>query len=75
MKAFKVTGTFLMGRKMQPFSMEVASEDETSAKESTYTILGSKHRAKRRKIEIDSTVEVKVDDIKDVAIKYLVKGK
>ena len=27
MKAFKVTGSFLMGRKMQPFSMEVASKD------------------------------------------------
>ena len=45
MKAFKVTGTFLMGRKMQPFSIEVASKDEAGAKESTYTILGSKHRA------------------------------
>ena len=75
MKAYKVSGKFLMGRKMQPFSIEVASDDETGAREWTVSVIGSKHRANRRSIEIDTVSKIKTEDITDIAVRYKVKGK
>ena len=75
MKAFKVTGEFLMGRKMHPFTIEIASKDENAAREYTYSVLGSRHRANRKSIKIENIAEIGKDDVTDLAVKQIVWGK
>jgi ribosomal protein L20A (L18A) len=75
MRAFKVTGTFAMGRKdKQPFTKYVAAEDETSAREQTLSLFGSKHRTNRRRISITAVVPAQADEIDDPRVLARVKG-
>ena len=53
MKAFLVTGSFTDPRKEQPFSIEMAAEDEASVREKTLSTIGSRHKMKRWQIKID----------------------
>ena len=52
MKAYKVTGTFLMKDKWQNFAKEVAAEDPAQAKQKVLSDLGSKHRTPRKFVTI-----------------------
>ena len=70
MKAFKVTGSFRMGRKNQPFSKEVISNDKKGATETILSELGSKHKVKRYDIEVKEMVELKPDDITDSIVSH-----
>ena len=66
MRAFKVTGTFAMGRKAkQPFTKFVAAEDEASAREQIFCIIGSKHRTTRRRIRINAVIPAQKDEVED----------
>ena len=56
-KKFKVKGRFLMGKRMQPFTMEVSSINEDQAREKVLSDLGSRHRVKRNKVFIESIEE------------------
>jgi len=56
-RKFKVKGRFLMGKKMQPFTMEVSSINEAQAREKVLSDLGSRHRVKRNKVFIESIDE------------------
>ena len=73
MKAFKATGTFLMGKDIQPFSKEVAAKDKNEAEELVYSIMGSKHNVKRFRIDIEKLVPIKDDEITDQVIAYKIK--
>ena len=70
MKAFKVSGTFLMGRDMQPFTKEVAAENKDEAKELVYSIMGSKHGVKRFRIEIKDIKPLKPEEVTDPVITH-----
>jgi len=70
MKAFKVTGSFRMGRKPNPFAKEVAAKDKKAAEEIILSDLGSKHKVKRYDISIDKVTELKPDEISDVAVSF-----
>jgi len=70
MKAFKVTGTFRMGRKPSPFAKEVAAIDKKAAEELILSDLGSKHKVKRYDITIDKVTELKPDEINDSVISF-----
>jgi ribosomal protein L20A (L18A) len=64
MKVFKITGTFQMGRyRKQPFTKEVAAEDDARAREILFSDLGSKHGTPRRRIAIAAVVEVPADQV------------
>ncbi len=66
MKVFRVTGTFEMGRQRhQPFTKEVAADDEDRAREVLLSDLGSKHGTPRRRVVIASVVEVPPDQVTD----------
>ena len=56
-KKFKVKGRFLMGKRMQPFTMDVSSINEDQAREKVLSDLGSRHRVKRKKVFIESIEE------------------
>ena len=74
MKAFKVSGTFKLGRVMQHFNKEVASDSPETAKETVISTFGSKHRLKRRQIAIESISILPPDQIEDPEVAYRVKG-
>jgi len=73
MKVYRISGKFLMGKIWQPFSKEVIGNDENEARERLFSILGSRHRVKRRMIKIDNIKEVSKDEIEDPVIKYMVE--
>lgn len=68
MKAFKVTGTFRNRPGMQAFSKEVAAKDKDAAVEAVMSVLGSKHRAKRTEIKVESVAEMKQDEVTDQVV-------
>ncbi len=70
MKAFKVTGSFRMGRKDQPFSKEVIAADKKAANETILSELGSKHKLKRYSIKVAEIVELKPDEVTDSIISH-----
>ena len=70
MKAFKVTGSFRMGRKPSPFAKEVAAKDKKAAEETIFSDLGSKHKVKRYDITIDKVTEMKPDDVADLSVHF-----
>ena len=73
MKAFKATGTFLMGEKTQPFNKEVAAKDKKEAEELVFSIMGSKHGVKRFRIDIDKIIPLKTEEITDLVVAYKIK--
>jgi len=70
MKAFRVVGSFADPRKRQPFSIEMAAEDEAAVRERALSTLGSKHRLKRKDIDITEIVELTPDQITNPVVKY-----
>jgi large subunit ribosomal protein LX len=72
MKAFKVTGSFRMGRENEKFTKEVASSDKEKAMEFILSDLGSKHKVKRYDIRIDNVQELKPEEITDARVTYVI---
>lgn len=73
MKAYRVEGVFLMGDRWQPFSKEVIGKDEDEAREKIYSVLGSRHRVKRKMIKIKNVREISMEEIEDPVVKYLME--
>jgi len=75
MKAYRVKGKFLMKDVWQPFSKEVVGENEEEARERLLSIMGSRHRVKRRMVKIEEMKELQKDEIEDAVIRYIVERK
>jgi ribosomal protein L20A (L18A) len=58
MKAFRVDGQAPFGRLRQKFSVDVVASSKSDAEHRVYSIMGSRHKAKRRAINIDSVNEI-----------------
>ncbi len=63
MNVFRVTGKFLMGRAVNPFTIEAIGSDEADAKNRVLSTLGSKHRVNRHQITIESATKIGNDDV------------
>jgi large subunit ribosomal protein LX len=75
MMAFEVKGQFRISvRDWQRFTIEVASEDETTAVEKTFALMGSRHNVKRQFVRIEDVKALKLEEITDNRVKYLVDG-
>jgi len=74
MKAYKVTGTFLMKDKWQNFTKEVAAENPAQAKEIVLSDLGSKHRATRKFIKVAKMEEVPPEQVENPVVKWKIGG-
>ncbi len=70
MKAFLVTGHFADPRKEQPFSIEMAAEDEAAVKEKALSTIGSRHKMKRWQITITDVKEIPADEVESALVKY-----
>jgi len=73
MKAYKVRGKFLMGNMWQPFEKEVIGNSEEEAKERLLSIMGSRHKVKRKMVKIEGVRELQKDEIEDAVIKYILE--
>jgi large subunit ribosomal protein LX len=71
MKAFLVTGTYADPRqKQQPFSVEMAADDEAAVKEKALSTIGSKHKLKRWQINISDVKELSSEEVTNHVVKY-----
>lgn len=70
MKAFRITGSYADPRKRQPFTIEMAAEDEAAVREKALSTLGSKHKLKRWEIDITEIVEIPADQVVNHVVKY-----
>ncbi len=74
MKAFKIEGEFLMGRKWQKFSKEVAGKDKDTALECLLSDMGGRHRAKRKNIKVSNITELKLEEIENPLVRDELEG-
>ena len=71
MKAFLITGAYADPRmKQQPFSIEMAAEDEAAVKEKALSTIGSKHKLKRWQINIKEIKELSPEEVTNHVVKY-----
>ena len=76
MKAFEVKGQYrLSPREWQPFAIEVASLDEKAALEKSFALIGSRHKVKRKFVKIEGVKSLKLEEVTDHAVKYLLEAK
>lgn len=68
MKAFRLKGTFHMRPGEQPFRIEVVADDEEAAREYVYSVLGSRHRARRDQVHIYRITELEPADVTDPGV-------
>jgi large subunit ribosomal protein LX len=74
MKAYKVSGSFLMKDRWQNFTKEVAAENPAQAKEVILSDLGSKHRVTRKFVKVEKIVELTPDQLENPVVKWKVGG-
>ena len=72
---FKITGSFKKGKRSQKFSKEIISENKENAKEYIFSVIGSKHRVKRREININNIDKISKDQVTDPIIRQMIGGK
>lgn len=65
MKAYRISGTFQMGDEEQSFNLETLAESEEEATEWVFSVLGSRHRAQRRQIDVESVEQQAAEDVED----------
>ena len=58
MQAFRVSGTAPYGSQRQKFSMDIVASSSDDAEHRCYSIIGSRHKASRRAIKIESVSEI-----------------
>lgn len=58
MQAFRVSGTAPFGSQRQQFSMDIVASSSDDAEHRCYSIIGSRHKANRRAIIIESVSEI-----------------
>ena len=58
MQAFRVSGTAPFGSQRQKFKMDIVAESADDAEHRCYSIIGSRHKANRRSINIESVSEI-----------------
>jgi len=58
MKAYRVSGTAPFGSVRNKFSLDLPADSKADAEHIAYSIIGSKHKAKRRTIDIKSVEEI-----------------
>lgn len=68
MRVFRLKGTFHMRPTDQPFRLEVVADDEAAAREYAYSVLGSRHRARRDQVHIWRVTEIGADEVTDPTV-------
>ncbi len=76
MKAFEISGKFMMSlHRWQKFAIQVAALDEKSAMEKTMALMGSRHKVKRKSVDIQNVKTLKLEEVTDNVVKHLLGEK
>ena len=75
MNAYRVTGNFRMGERWMPFTMEVMAEDADGANECVLSLLGSRHRVKRGKIEVGEVKAISPEEATSPVVLFHTGGR
>lgn len=70
MKAYRISGEFNMGGARQPFTLETLADSEEEATEWAFSVLGSRHRASRRQIDIEDVHVEDLDEVEDATVQF-----
>ncbi len=74
-KVFKVTGEMMLSHDSFPewrkFTIYVRALKESDALEKAFSVLGSRHKLKRRHIRVASVTALSPDEVDDVRVKAL----
>jgi len=70
-KVYRVKGKFQMGKRMQPFKVELIAMKPRDAEEKVYSDFGSKHKVKRNKVFIEDVTEVPPSEAENPLVKYI----
>ncbi len=74
-EAFRIIGKFKMNDRYVPFTKEVAAGSEDEAREMVMSDIGSKHRMKRRFIDIETIEKVPAGEITSPMVEFIVGEK
>ncbi|QLH74894.1 MAG: 50S ribosomal protein LX [Methanomassiliicoccales archaeon] len=79
MKAFRATGSYIICKQnsmnsVQPFSIQIAAEDEADAAHRVISNIGSRHRVARKNIKITEIVPLKKEEVTDHVVQHLIGG-
>ncbi len=55
---FEVKGSVMIGEEWKPYTKVIDAPNEAQAKERIFAVIGSKHRLKRRYINIQSVTSI-----------------
>tara|TARA_B100001113_G_C21056012_1_gene598977 strand:- start:699 stop:953 length:255 start_codon:yes stop_codon:yes gene_type:complete len=69
MKAFRLTGNYLVRKNTQDFCIDIVAADEVEARHRLYSSIGSRHRVQRRHINIDDISEINPTSSKAAVVK------
>jgi large subunit ribosomal protein LX len=76
MKAFRIEGTFMMGKKAnQPFIKEIVANSKNDAREKILSDFGSRHKINRRQITLKKIDEIGPEHVTDPMVKGLLGSK
>lgn len=70
-KVWRATGSYRKNRTRFTFSKELIADKEAHAREKMLSELGSRHRVRRKDIEITDIAEVLPDDIQSLDIRRI----
>jgi large subunit ribosomal protein LX len=73
MNVFKVVGSYRKGKFNQKFTKEILTQNKQQAEEYLYSVMGSKHRLKRREINIDSIEQIPADQVTNTIIRQMLE--
>ncbi len=76
MKVYRISGTYSpKGKRWFKFTKDVIADDEKSAVEKSYSLLGSKYGIKRRLIKINAIQEINPQESDDPVVRYYLRDK
>ncbi|MGY5865069.1 MAG: 50S ribosomal protein L18Ae [Candidatus Thorarchaeota archaeon] len=70
-KIWRASGAYKKNKRNFTFSRELLAEKESHVREKILSELGSRHRVKRREIEIREVKELKPEEVKNLDLRKL----
>ncbi len=70
-KVWRATGEYRKKRRIFTFSKEMIALKEDHVRERLYSEIGSRHRVKRKDIEIQAIVEIKPEEVVDLDLRRI----
>ncbi len=70
-KIWRASGAYMKKKRNFVFSRELLADKESHVKEKILSELGSRHRVKRREIEINEIKELKPEEVQNLDLRKL----